>query len=94
MTRLVVLGKAKVISYKDLEEAQAKRTIKEKATASKGKRGCKRKSSVPEVQAEAEAEAETKAGLSMPKDKVVWMSKVELAKALIALWRALVARMY
>ena len=92
MTRLVVLGKAKVISYKDLEEAQAKRTIKEKATASKGKRGCKRKSSVPEVQ--AEAEAETKAGLSMPKDKVVWMSKVELAKALIALWRALVARIY
>ena len=43
-TKLIVLGKAKVMSYKDLEEARAKRAAKEKATASEGKRGRKRKS--------------------------------------------------
>jgi hypothetical protein len=39
----VVLGKVKVISFKDLEEAQAKRAKKDKATAGKPKRGRKRK---------------------------------------------------
>jgi hypothetical protein len=41
-----VLGKAKVISYKDLEEARAKRAIKDatKEAKGKGKRGRKRKS--------------------------------------------------
>jgi len=48
-TRSVVLGKSKVISYKDLKEAQAKRTTKEKATTSKGNRGRKRKTTTPEV---------------------------------------------
>jgi hypothetical protein len=38
-----VLGKAKVISYKDLKEAQAKRKEKEKAAADKKARSCKRK---------------------------------------------------
>ena len=37
-TRSVVLGKAKVMSYEDLEEARAKCATKEKATAGKGKR--------------------------------------------------------
>lgn len=36
-TRPVVLGTAKVMSYEDLEEAQGKRTAKEKAPAAKGK---------------------------------------------------------
>ena len=44
-TRSVVLGKAKVMSYEDLEEARAKRATKEKAIGDKGrgKRGRKRK---------------------------------------------------
>ena len=81
-TRSVVLGKAKVMSYEDLEEARAKRAAKEKATAGKGKRGCKRKSPASEPEPEPEA-------------KVARMSEVpEPAKALVAPWRAPVARMY
>jgi hypothetical protein len=46
LTRSIVLGKAKVISYKDLEEARAKRTTKKKTTLGKvkGKRGQKGRS--------------------------------------------------
>jgi hypothetical protein len=46
----LVLGKAKVISYKDLEEARAKRLVKESTQAAKGKgkRSRKSKSSPPE----------------------------------------------
>ena len=78
-TRSMVLGKAKVMSYKDLEEARAKRAAKEKATADKGKgkRGRKRKSPAPEE------------GSSEPTDNEM----LELVKA-PAPWRALVARMY
>lgn len=47
----MVLGKAKVISYKGLKVARAKRAAKEeaKATAGKGQRGRKRKSPTPEA---------------------------------------------
>jgi len=45
----VVLGKAKVISYKDLEEVRAKRAAKEKISLGKGKRGYKRKSAKLEL---------------------------------------------
>jgi hypothetical protein len=38
-----VLGKAKVMSYQDLEEARAKRNAKEKAVRDKATRGRKRK---------------------------------------------------
>ena len=55
-----------MISFKDLSEVRAKRNAKEKAIASKGKRGYRRKSPTLEVEAEAEAEA----GLSILKDKV------------------------
>jgi hypothetical protein len=50
-TKSVVLGKAKVMSFEDLEEARVKRAAKDKATADKGKRkrGRKRKNPVPEV---------------------------------------------
>ena len=47
-TKLVVLGKAKVMSFEDLEEARAKRVAKEQALTSKPKRGRKRKSDAPE----------------------------------------------
>jgi hypothetical protein len=43
-TKCTVLGKAKVMSYEDLEEARAKRAAKEVIATSKGKRGRKRKS--------------------------------------------------
>jgi hypothetical protein len=42
-TRSIVLGKAKVISFKDLEEAKVRRAEKDKAAAQKGQRGRKRK---------------------------------------------------
>ncbi|EMR88324.1 hypothetical protein BcDW1_3031 [Botrytis cinerea BcDW1] len=50
-TRSLVLGKAKVMSYEDLEDARAKRAIKEstQAAKNKGKRGRKRKSGTPET---------------------------------------------
>jgi len=78
------------MSFEDLSEARAKRDAKEKAIASKGKRGCRRKSPAPEAEAEAEAEA----GSSIPKDKVARISEVEPAKALGVPWRAPVAKMY
>jgi hypothetical protein len=47
-----VLGKAKVISYKDLKEARAKRVVKDSAQVAKGKgnRGRKSKSSPPKLE--------------------------------------------
>jgi hypothetical protein len=49
-TKSLVLGKAKVMSYEDLEEARAKRVVKDavKEAKGKGKRCRKRKSSPPE----------------------------------------------
>ena len=41
-----VVGKAKVMSYEDIQEARAKRAEKEQATAGKGNRGRKRKNTV------------------------------------------------
>jgi len=99
--RSVILGKTKVISYEDLEEARAKRAAKEKAIASKGKRDPKRKSPTLEPEPEPEPELEAQAGSpkavtdsSMLKDKVARMSKIEPAKTLGAPWRAPVGRMY
>lgn len=48
-TKSLVLGKAKVMSYEDLEEAPAKRAAKDQAEAVKGKRGRKRKDQAPEA---------------------------------------------
>jgi hypothetical protein len=42
--KILVLGKAKVMSFEDLEEARAKRAAKGQASAGKSKRGRKRKS--------------------------------------------------
>jgi hypothetical protein len=57
-TKSLILGKAKVMSYKDLEEAQAKRVVKEatRAAKGKGKHSRKRKSGTLE---EEEDTAET-----------------------------------
>lgn len=60
----MVLGKAKVMSYEDLDEARAKRAATEKARAGKGKRGHKRKR--PDAEAEAAAEAEAEAEVEAP----------------------------
>ena len=46
-TRSTVVGKAKVMNYEDIVEAQAKRDAKEAAVV-KGKRGRKRKATAPE----------------------------------------------
>ncbi|KAF2187425.1 hypothetical protein K469DRAFT_570164, partial [Zopfia rhizophila CBS 207.26] len=86
LTRLIVLEKAKVMSYKDLKEAQAKREVKDKAIISKGKYSRKRKSSTPEE--------EVKASLSVPKDKMARMSEVEPVKAVGVPWRTPVAKIY
>jgi hypothetical protein len=77
-TRSVVLGKAKVMSYEDLEEAQAKRATKEKTTLGKvkGKRGRKGKSPAPE------------AGSPQPEIDGTRMNVV------LESWRAPVAQMY
>jgi hypothetical protein len=48
LTRSVVLGKAKVMSFEDIEVAQAARTVKD-VIKGKGKRGRKRKSAVLEA---------------------------------------------
>ncbi|KAF8852972.1 hypothetical protein BDZ45DRAFT_558562, partial [Acephala macrosclerotiorum] len=65
-TKSLVLGKAKVMSYEDLEEARAKRVVKEatRAAKGKGKRGRKRKSSTLEAE-EATAEEDI-AGSARP----------------------------
>jgi hypothetical protein len=47
-TKAVVLGKAKVMSYEDIEEARLKRAAKE-VIKGKGKRGRKRKSAALEA---------------------------------------------
>ena len=74
------------MSYKDLEEARAKREAKDKATTGKGKRGRKRKS--PALEADIEASS------SVPKDKVVRISEIEPVEAVEVPWRAPVANMY
>ena len=81
----MVLGKAKVISYKDLKEARAKRATKEKATAAKGKGkyGYKRKSPALDIKAETEANSQEKeAGLLVLKNKIAQIGEVKPTGAL------------
>jgi hypothetical protein len=68
-TRSVVLGKAKVMSFEDIEEARVKRAAKE-VIKGKGERGRKRKSAAldadepePELEPELEPEVAPAAGL-------------------------------
>jgi hypothetical protein len=62
-TKSIVLGKAKVMSYEDIEEARIKRTAKE-AIKGKGKRGRKRKSAALEA---GEPEPEVARMIEVPK---------------------------
>jgi hypothetical protein len=52
-----VLGKAKVISYEDIEEARAKHVVKD-AINGKGKRGRKRKGTILDLELELDLESE------------------------------------
>jgi hypothetical protein len=71
--RLVALRKAKVMGYKDLEEARKKREMKEKAITVKGKCCRKRKSRAQDTKA---------GGNSLgTKDKVAQLSEVEVCKS-------------
>ncbi len=96
-TKLLVLGKAKVMSYEDLEEARVKRAAKDAAKAKgKGKRGRKAKNAVEEADEATAGEGdlfrkrknpELEADLPVPKAKVARRS--EAAEPV----RAAVARM-
>lgn len=81
-TKSVVLGKAKVMSYEDIEEARAKRAAKE-IMKGRAKRGRKRKSSALETD-EPELQLEP---VPVPVPEVAQM--IEAPKP----WRAPVARM-
>jgi len=82
-TKSVILGKAKVMSYEDIEEARAKRAAKE-VIKGKGKHGRKRKSAALEAdKLELELEPEPE-----PEPEVTRMIEAP------ELWRAPVARMY
>jgi hypothetical protein len=83
-----VLGKAKVMSYEDLEEAQAKRKEKEKAAAGKAVRSRKRKAPALMVD------------VTEPRSPVIQAREADLARTLAELmrevpvpWRAPVAQM-
>jgi hypothetical protein len=100
-TRSLIIGRAKVMSYEDLDKARTARAAKDKAAANKGmgKRGRKRKSSAQGAEEEAEAEAvevETgsrQAGSSMPKVKAAERKRKSDVQE-PALWIAPVALMY
>jgi hypothetical protein len=81
-TRSVVLGKAKVMSYEDLEGARTKRAAKEKAAVSRGKRGHKHK-----IQ---DAALGTEASVLVPEENITQASDQRQPTT----WRAPVARMY
>lgn len=86
-TKSTVVGKAKVMSYEDIEEAREKRAAKEQATTDKGIRGRKRKSpsrkaDTPEPKAKIVRISEAPEVARAP---AVWMSGVQVAP---------VARMY
>jgi hypothetical protein len=92
-TKSLVLGKAKVMSYEDLEEARAKRVAKEKATAGKEARGQKRKGLALEAYADLPAPKDRAA----PKSEVSNPARVSArisAKASAPQWKTPVARMY
>jgi hypothetical protein len=84
-TKSLVLGKAKVMSYEDLEAARVKRTAKERDAASKNEgRGRKRKGA-PALEASTG---------SLPGSKGVRLNEVVAPTEAPVPWRAPVARMY
>jgi hypothetical protein len=101
-TKSLVLGKAKVMSYEDLEEARAKRADKEaaKEAKGKGKRGRKRKIAALAADApepNAKVVRMSKAPAPAPaRASVVQMSGTLVAKdeTVPEIWRAPMAQMY
>jgi hypothetical protein len=83
-TRSIVLGKAKVMSFEDLEEAKARRAAKEEAAAKKAHRSRKRKG--PALEADA--------GSSVDKGETVRVNEALAPISAATPWRAPVARMY
>ena len=83
-TKSLVLGKAKVMSFEDLEEARAKRAAKGQASAGKSKRGRTRKSDA----------LEESTSLLSPNPKVVQRSDAPEAHAPASAWRAPIAKIY
>ena len=73
-TRLVVLRKAKVISFKDIEVAQAARAAKE-VIKGQGKRGRKRKSAALDVDEPEPPEPEPEVALIIDRP-VPWRAPV------------------
>jgi hypothetical protein len=93
-TRALIIGKAKVMSYEDLDKARVARAAKDKAAAEKGKGkgGRKRKVSVQEAESDIEDEVGAQeAESSMPalKEKKARSNDQEPER-----WRAPVAPMY
>jgi hypothetical protein len=95
-TRSLVIGKAKVISYKDLDTARAAQAVKDKAAAEKGKGKRGRK---PAREAEGDIEDEVNGGahaldmgssMCASKDRRTKQTSVKEPKP----WRAPVALMY
>jgi hypothetical protein len=102
-TRSLVIGKAKVMSYEDLDIARAARAAKDKAAAEKGKgkRGRKRKVPAREAEGDIEDEVEDEveggahalevgSSVCASKDKRAKQTGVQEPEP----WRAPVALMY
>ena len=101
-TKSVVLGKAKVMSYEDIEEARAKRAAKEVITDKKGKSGRERKKATSEggvteldskvVRMTEVLEPEV-AQMTEVQPEVTQMTVVPEPEMIQITWRAPVARM-
>ena len=93
-----MLGRAKVIGFKELEEARAKRIAKDttKEAKGKGKRGRKRKSVALEAEAPEPIAKVARTSKAPARASVVQMSETLVAEDEIVPgpWRALVARVY
>jgi hypothetical protein len=87
-TKSQVLGKAKVMSYEDLEEARAKRKEKEKVAADKAARGRKRKAPALAVDV-----TEIRSQSILAREASLARTPVELTREIPGPWRAPVAQM-
>jgi hypothetical protein len=87
-TKSLMLGKAKVMSYEDLEKARAKRAAKERAAAEKGKGKRGRKCKAPAQGEEETILPQPEEGLSAPANRTA------RSKARPTPWRAPTAVMY
>jgi hypothetical protein len=81
LTSSIVLGKAEVMSFEDLEKAKVRRAAKDKAAAQNGQRGRKRK--------EPASEAPPPSGKAVRTGEVITSDNIPATS-----WRLPVARMY